>query len=166
MTRRLLLMIAIGALGACAPAPVPAPPQDTAADEAKLRADLPLWFEHYNNGNADGVAAQYAEDAVLMPPNAPPQTGRAAIRTFIAADAATTKAAELMLKNTAITAVGVSGDVGWMSGTFAIVDAKGTTVDTGKYLSVHRRAGGAWHYIRDIWNTDTPLAPSAPTGKK
>ena len=72
MTRRLLLMIAIGALGACAPAPVPAPPQDTAADEAKLRADLPLWFEHYNNGNADGVAAQYAEDAVLMPPNAPP----------------------------------------------------------------------------------------------
>ncbi len=53
---------------------------------------------------------------------------------------ANTKAAGLMLRNTAITAVGVSGDVGWMSGTFAIVDAKGTTVDTGKYLSVHRRA--------------------------
>ena len=166
MIRRLFLVIAIGALGACARVTAPAPaPQDTAADEAKIRADLPLWFEHYNNGNADGVAAQYAEDAVLMPPNAPGQTGRAAIRTFIAADSAKTKAAGLMLKNTAITAVGVSGDVGWMSGTFAVVDAKGTTLDTGKYLSVHRRANGAWLYVRDIWNMDTEPPPPPPVKK-
>ncbi|HYN07736.1 MAG TPA: DUF4440 domain-containing protein [Vicinamibacterales bacterium] len=161
MIRRLFLVIGIGALGACAPAPAPAPaPQDTAADEAKIRADLPLWFEHYNNGNADGVASQYAEDGILMPPNAPASTGRAAIRAFIAADSAKTKAAGLMLKNTAITAVGVSGDIGWMSGTFAVVDAKGTTVDTGKYLSVHRRANGTWLYVRDIWNTDTEPPPA------
>jgi ketosteroid isomerase-like protein len=167
MTRRLFVVLAIGALSACTAAPALAPaPQNTAADEAKIRADLPLWFEHYNNGNADGVAAQYAEDAVLMPPHAPGQSGRAAIRTFIAADSAKTRAAGLMLKNTAITAVGVSGDVGWMSGTFAVVDAKGTTVDTGKYLSVHRRTNGAWLYVRDIWNTDTELPPPPPARKK
>jgi ketosteroid isomerase-like protein len=161
-----MVVLAIGALGACARASAPAPAgQDTAADEAKLRADLPMWFEHYNNGNAEGVAAQYADDAILMPPNASAQTGRAAIRTWIAADSAKTRAAGLMLKSTAITAVGVSGEMGWMSGTFAVVDAKGTTVDTGKYLSVHRRANGAWLYVRDIWNTDMELPPAAPPKK-
>ena len=47
MKRLLLLAVAIGALGACAPAPMT---QDTAADEAKLQADALAWFEHYNAG--------------------------------------------------------------------------------------------------------------------
>jgi uncharacterized protein (TIGR02246 family) len=162
MIRRLWLILAIGALGACtqAPAASPAPaPQDTAAEEAKMRADLARWFDDYNKGNADAVAAQYAEDGTLMPPNAPPSTGRAAIKTFLAADSANTKAAGLMLKNGDVTGIGISGDLAWMSGTFSIVDAKGTTVDTGKYLSVHRKTNGAWLYIRDIWNTNNPPPP-------
>lgn len=163
----LLLTIAICALTACAPEPSAGPPaQDTAADEAKLRADLSAWFEHYNAGNADGVASQYAEDAVLMPPNAPASTGRAAIRTWIAADSATTRAAGLSLKNNGVTGVGVTGDTAWMSGTFSVMDSSGKAVDAGKYLSVHRRAGGAWLYIRDTWNSDTPLPPASPATQK
>ena len=49
MIRRLWLILAIGALGACtqAPAAPPAPaPQDTAAEEAKMRADLARWFDN------------------------------------------------------------------------------------------------------------------------
>jgi ketosteroid isomerase-like protein len=169
MLRKLLLIATIGVLGACAPAPAPAPaapppPPDTSADEAKLRADLPKWFDDYNAGNAEGVASQYADDAVLMPPGAPSQTGRAAIRDFIAKDSAATKSAGLMLKNTAITAVVVTGDSAWMSGTFAVVDAKGATVDTGKYLSTHKRVNGAWPYVRDTWNSDNP--PPPPPAKK
>jgi ketosteroid isomerase-like protein len=167
MVPRLWLILAIGALGACtqAPAASPAPaPQDTAAEEAKMRADLARWFDDYNKGNADAVAAQYAEDGTLMPPNAPASTGRAAIKTFLAADSANTKAAGLMLKNGDVTGIDISGDLAWMSGTFSIVDAKGTAVDTGKYLSVHRKTNGAWLYIRDIWNTNNP--PPPPPVKK
>ena len=169
MIPRLWLILAIGALGACAPAPAPppAPPaQDTAAEEAKMRQDLNLWFEAYNNGNADAVAAQYAGDGILMPPNSPASTGRAAIKAFITTDSANTKAAGLALKNNGVTGIGISGDFAWMSGTFSIVDAKGTAVDTGKYVSVHRKTNGAWLYIRDIWNVDNPAAPAAPAKKK
>jgi len=164
MKKLLLLTIAIGALSACAqtpPPPPPAPRVDVAADEAKLRADLSKWFDDYNAGNADAVAAQYADDGVLMPPNVPASTGRAAIAAFLAKDTANTKAAGLALKNTAVTAVGVTGDLAWMSGTFAVVDVKGAPIDTGKYLSVHRRSSGGWLYVRDIWNSDNPAPPPA-----
>jgi len=167
MKKLLLLTMAIGALSACAQTPPPPPPPpvvNTAADEAKLKTDLTKWFDDYNAGNADAVAAQYADDGVLMPPNVPASTGRAAIAAFLTKDTATTKAAGLTLKNTAVNGVGVTGDLAWMSGTFAVVDAKGATVDTGKYLSVHRRSSGGWLYVRDIWNSDNP-APPPPVKK-
>jgi ketosteroid isomerase-like protein len=165
MIRKLLLLaIGIGTLTACSPAA--APPQDTAADEARMKADLAQWFDHYNAGNADGIASQYADDAVLMPPNAPASTGRAAIRAWIATDSATTKSAGLTLRNNSVTGIGVTGDLAWMSGTFSIVDGSGKAVDTGKYLSVHRRTNGNWLYIRDIWNTDTAPAPTPPAAQK
>ena len=162
MIRRLSLVLAIGALGAFTQARAAAPfaAQNTAAEEAKMRADLTRWFDDYNKGNVDAVAAQYADDGILMPPGAPPATGRAAIKAFLTKDTATTKAAGLMLKNDRINAIGISGDIAWMSGTFIVVDAKGTTVDTGKYLSVHRKTNGAWLYIRDIWNSNNPPAPA------
>src|SRR5262245_35787393 len=85
MLKRLVLvsMMAV-AIGACAQAPPPAPPPpDTKADEAKLRADLTKWMADFNAGNLDAAAAQYASDAVLMPPNMPAATGSAAIRASL-----------------------------------------------------------------------------------
>jgi len=160
MFRRVLLVLVIGALAACAPAPPAAP--DTAADEAKLKADALVWFDHYNKGDAAAVANLYAEDATIMPPGAPNVTGRAGIQTFIAGEIAKTQPAGIMLKNASITGVGISGDTGWLSGTYVVVDGTGTTLDSGSYLSVHRRAGGSWPYIRDTWNSDRPPAPAPP----
>src|SRR5688572_6828731 len=170
MLKRLVLVTIAAAAIACAqtPAPAPAPvqtPVDTSADEAKLKADLQKWMEDINSGNADGVAAQYAEDALLMPPNAPTAKGRAAIRDAVAKEAAGMKAGGVTLKSSANTGVGVIGDHAWMSGTYAVTDAKGATVDVGKYLSVHKKVNGTWLYIRDIWNSDNPPPPPAPTRK-
>ena len=92
MFRRLLLALAAVSVIACAPAPAPAPaPPDTAADEAKLKSDVQKWMDDFNAGNADAVAAQYMEDAVLMPPNAPVATGRAAIKEALGNEAAGAK---------------------------------------------------------------------------
>ena len=168
MFKKLLLATMATAAIACAqtPAPPPAPtPVDTSADEAKLKADIQKWMDDINSGNADGVAAQYAEDALLMPPNAPTATGRAAIREAIARESAGMKAGGITLKSTATTGVGVTGDLAWMSGTYAVTDAKGATIDVGKYLSVHKKINGAWLYIRDTWNSDNPPPPPPPVRK-
>ena len=49
------------------------------ADEAAIRAQAARWEKAYNSGDAKGVAAQYAEDALLLPPGTSGVRGRAAI---------------------------------------------------------------------------------------
>lgn len=160
MLKRLSLFVAAASLAAaCAQTPPPPPPPpDTAADEAMMKADLQKWMDAFNAGNADGLASQYAEDAVLMPPNAPAASGRAAVREALAKESAGAKAAGLTFKSTGTTGIGVVGDLAWMSGNYAVTDATGNNVDVGKYLSVHRKVNGAWLYIRDTWNSDNPPA--------
>jgi len=121
---------------------------------------------HKKHAKADGegMANLYADDALLMPPGAPAQTGRAAIKTFLGEDSAKTRAAGLAIKNGNVTGAEVSGDTGWISGNYTVVDASGAAVDSGSYLSVHRRTNGVWLYTRDIWNSDRAPAP-APAPK-
>ncbi|HZI78315.1 MAG TPA: hypothetical protein VFD69_02320 [Vicinamibacterales bacterium] len=92
-------------------------------------------------------------------------TGRAAIKTFLGDDAAKTKSAGLSLKNGTVTGADVSGDTGWISGNYTVVDGSGAAVDSGSYLSVHKRTNGQWLYIRDTWNSDRPPAAPAPAPK-
>lgn len=164
MFGRILFAFALGAGIAASSGCVAQGPAttDTSAAEAKLKADALVWFEHYANADADGMANLYAEDALLMPPGAPAVTGRAGIKTFLGEDASKTKAAGLSLKNASTTGVGVSGELGWISGAYTVVDASGATIDSGNYLSIHRLTNGQWLYIRDIWNSDQPPATPAP----
>jgi ketosteroid isomerase-like protein len=138
----------------CAQAPVP---QSTGADEAKLKTDAEVWFDFYAKADADGLASLYSEDAILMPPGAPAVTGRAGIRAFLGDDSKKSKEAGLSIKDTGVTGAGVSGDFGWISGKYTLVDTKGTTIDSGNYMSVHHRTNGTWLYIRDTWNSDRPV---------
>jgi uncharacterized protein (TIGR02246 family) len=146
-------------LSACGPAP--APPVDTAAEEAALKAITAAWLDAYNVGDVEKIVAMYTEDAVLMPPHAAVATGHAAIRAFLTTDTAAAKAAGVKLVGGAATA-GVAGDTGWESGSYTIVDTSGTTVDGGSYLSVSRKSNGKWLYVRDTYNSDRPLPTPAP----
>lgn len=132
-----------------------------AADEAALRAQTLSWEKAYNAGDAKGVAAQYADDAVLLAPGASPVSGRAAIQGFFTKEIADAKAAGASFAINPKTDVGVSGNMGWESGTYKAT-AKGAVVETGKFLSVSRKQGGKWLYIRDTWNADAPVAPAVP----
>ncbi len=142
---------AIVALAACAPK---AP--DSAAEAAAIKADSLVWFDLYNAGDANGVAALYADDGVVMAPGAPAVVGRAAIRDYIGSDIENSKAAGLVFEADEVTDGAVEGDTAWISGTFSVTDSSGATVDTGKYLTVFRRTNGEWLIIRDIWNPDMP----------
>ena len=156
--RAFLLATTLFAVTACtAKAP------DTAADVAKLKAAEVQWFDMYNKGDADGIANLYADDAIVLAAGAPAAVGKAAIRTFIAADIAGAKAAGITDNGGELNGSGVSGDLGWVSGAYSLTNAAGATVDHGKYTTVFQRTNGEWKIIRDTWNSDmAPPAAAAP----
>ena len=165
MTALKPLALALGisiAVVACSNA---AAPVDTAADEAALKETTQTWLKAYNVSDADTIAALYAEDAVLMPPHAPVANGKAAIREYVAKDAAGAKSAGVKLVPGAATA-GVNGDWGWESGSYTVADASGKTLDSGSYLSVSHKVNGKWLYVRDTYNSDQPLPAPAPSPAK
>jgi len=160
LNRAAIVLTSLIALAACSPAAPPA--ADTSADEAALRAGTTTWMAAYNAGDADRIVALYAEDGVMMPPGAPAATGHAAMRAFLTADIANAKAAGVTLLD-GDSSTGVSGNIGWHSGSYKVTDASGATVDSGSYLETCRKADGKWLIIRDIWNSDRPAAaPAAP----
>jgi uncharacterized protein (TIGR02246 family) len=134
---------------------------DTAADEAAIRAADSTWFTHYNAGNVDGVAALYADDAVLNVPGMPPARGSSAVREALAKDIANSSGGGFTLTPAPTPEIGVSGDLAYIWNTFKVTDKSGATVDAGKYVTVAARKNGEWRIIRDIWNSDNPPAPAA-----
>lgn len=155
-----LALCAAAVLTACTCSSGAPAPRDTAADLAQLNADAAVWFDYYAKADGPAMASLYAPDALLMPPGADRVQGREAIGAYLGKDAEGAKAAGFAIQNVAVTGSGVSGDLGWVSGTYVVTDASGTEVDSGSYLSVHRREGDKWPYIRDIWNSDRPPVPA------
>ena len=127
---------------------------DAAADVAAMHAIDQSWLKAYTAGDADAIAALYDEHAILQPPGAPAANGRAAIRAFFVSDVAASKKADVAFHLGSKPDGGASGDLGWVSGTYTVTDKSGKVVDAGKYLSVSKREGGKWVYVRDTWNSD------------
>lgn len=137
----LLLMVAVTG---CAP-------QDQSAELAALTDG---WENALSSGDVDGLVALYAEDCVLMPPNAELMKGPGGARETFGGMIA----AGLTGGLDTITATAVGG-VGYHAGTYWLKDANGTVVDRGKYMEGWQKVGGEWKIVHDIWNSD--LAPFA-----
>ena len=105
MSKRIgVIAVLIAALPACAPG---GSGDITKAPEELINSTD--WFYNYNAGNADGVAALYAGDGVIMAPGRPAVVGRDAIRDFIAADIENAKATGLKDVGDPVTEGGASG---------------------------------------------------------
>ena len=145
----------------------PAAAADAAADVAAIHAVDQTWLKSYNANDAKTAASLYDENAVLMPPGAPAAHGRAAIERFLATDMAGSAKAGVVFHLGAKPDGGVNGNLGWASGTYTVTDKSGKVVDAGKYLSVSKKEGGKWLYVRDTWNSDgAPPAEPAAAPKK
>jgi ketosteroid isomerase-like protein len=127
---------------------------DAAAEVKALHAQDQVWVKAYNAGDADTAASLYDEGAILMPPGAPSAHGRAAIRAFLASDMAASAKAGVTFHLDEKPDGGVMGTMGWVSGTYTVTDKSGKVVDAGKYLSVSKKQGGKWLYLRDTYNSD------------
>jgi uncharacterized protein (TIGR02246 family) len=150
--RRLVILAAsFAALAACAKTA-----SDTTADAAAVRAIQDSWYKAYNAGDGSAIAALYAEDAVLSPPNKPAARGGASIREFYVKDAADFATTGATAAQGATSDVGASGDLAWQWGTFTVTDKSGATLDSGKFTTLFQRKDGKWMIIRDTWNSDAP----------
>lgn len=129
-----------------------------ADDAATIKSNTEAWFKAFNAGNADAVAAAYADDAVVMAPGSPPASGKAAIKQLIAKEIAGAKSGGVTLAQGKLNDVGIKGDMAWHAGTYSVMKG-GTAVDTGGYMEVLQKKGGKWLIVRDLWNSSTPPAP-------
>jgi len=122
-----------------------------------LKAMRNVWQSAFDAGDSAALAALYAEDGALMPPNSNTVIGRAAIEAFWADFQASGIGGEI--KDTEVYA---HGDDGYTVGAYTVSDAGGTTIDEGKYVVIWRHVDGKWQMHRDIWNSNLPLAAQEP----
>lgn len=142
-----ILLLSLAA-SACARNPAPEPFPQAAVDAL---------VERFAAHDAAGVASFYTEDAVLLPPDAEPLTGRAAIQEFFArTNAVGTPPAEFATVETFMFA-----DHAWRQGSFRVAGAGTDAPVSGKFVELWKKVDGAWLLHRDIWNANAPR-PAVP----
>jgi len=160
----LLGILALGLSSACRPKEKPtmdssAPAALSAADEARIRSADSAFVAAANAGDADGVAAVYADDGALLAPNLPPQRGRNAIKSFWGGflDAYTVR-----FEVVSDTIEG-RGDLAYNHGHYrftAVPKAKGApgVADEGKFLEIlKKQPDGSWKYVLDMYSSNLAL---------
>lgn len=115
------------------------------------------FIRNVNSGNVDAlVSAFYAEDAELMPPNAPVMSGHAAIRQCWSG----LVSGGLNISVLEAKRIEESGNLAYAAGVYELTlsaPGGGRKADHGKYVVVYRRqGGGSWKAIADIFNSSQP----------
>lgn len=152
------LLVAVALVGACER-------EDddeglTEADRAAIATVRATAEAAANSANRDGWIAAYAEDAVLLGPNAPAVVGKTAIAEGVKAFPP--------LSNVKFTHVSVDGAGGWayVQGTYEMTitpPGAAPVTDKGKYLEIWRKhADGSWKVHRDMHSSDLPLPGGTP----
>lgn len=146
-----LLLIAIVAISAA-----PAFGQGQSAGVRKvIEANTKAFMAAFNRGDAAAVAAMYAIDAKVLPPNGEIVEGRQNIQAFW--QNLISVGAKLQALDTV--EVDALGNLAYELGkyTLMIPQAGGqSTTDLGKYVVIWKRQGRRWQLAVDIWNTSMP----------
>ncbi len=115
------------------------------------------WMAAFNSRDSEALASLYAEDAVLLPPNAPAVFGRDAIRaSFADVFAANSLKVEIEALETVI-----EGNLAYVAGRYRMWTGEGQLVDRGKYLEIWRVRDGKWLIHRDMHNSSLPAETHA-----
>lgn len=135
-------ILAVAGVPGCAGHGHAAAPGSRQAIEAAVRR----YVTASNQGDADALAALYADDAMLLPPDHEPIQGRAAIGAFWR------QGTDEGLQVTTL-AVEVDGDLGYLVGRYNLPATDEEPADSGKYvMCLKRQRDGSWKLTADIWN--------------
>lgn len=126
----------------------------------KLMAEFVVAF---NAKDAARLASFYAEDGVLMPPDAPLVKGRGAIEAVVKQLLASPSVLKLSPMESEIV-----GNRGYSAGTYTVtipqgsslaltgVGGSGSVLIPAKYLTVFKRVGNDWKIAYDMQNASQP----------
>ncbi len=135
------------------PAEDPDAVEPSIGDERALNALIADYMVAMNSGDADGVVASYAADAVRMPPNALPISGRESIRRNLEQAFETAQLnVQMQVKETV-----ASGELAYVQGTFLLTvtpkDGSPATESEGNWVRLMRREpDGKWLVAYSLWN--------------
>jgi uncharacterized protein (TIGR02246 family) len=123
----------------------PAQPSASGSRQA-IEAAVGRYVAASNQGDADALAALYADDAMLLPPDHEPIQGREAIGAFWR------QGTDEGLEVTTL-AVEVDGDLGYSVGRYHLPPTDEEPADSGKFvMCLKRQQDGSWKLTADIWN--------------
>ena len=127
-------------------------PMDVAKAKEEIAQLNAKFAEAMNNGDGAAIAALYADNATIMPPNSEPVTGKEAIEQLWAG------MANWGIKDFILTTTDLSGagNMAYETGAYSL--SMGETKDAGKYLVVwQKQQDGNWKIQADIWNSSMPM---------
>jgi len=148
--KRTIVITALLVFSACASTTTTPPPADPGA---AIRALADVFDSAMRAGDVEGFMALYADDAVLLPPNAPAFNGATQVRKFWGGLLAAGKPdIDLIVDD-----VTSSGELAVERGHYELTTP---FKDSGKYIVVWRYRGGKWQIIDDMFSSN--LAPPSP----
>jgi uncharacterized protein (TIGR02246 family) len=118
------------------------------ADIEAVKAGATAWMEAFSAKDIEAMEAYYAEDAVLLPPNAPAVFGRDAVLATVKEMFASGLGVELEDLE-----IKVENDLGYKAGRYRVIAEDGSLMDRGKFIEIWTREDGRWVLHRDIWNS-------------
>jgi ketosteroid isomerase-like protein len=141
--KRLLTLLAIALLAACGEG------TQIETDLAGLRDMGDTLQVQLNIRDTAAIAAIYAPNGSIMPPNVEAVTGRDAIEAFWVEFLATGN-----IVNIKGSQVQASGNIGYRVGTYTVASPHNELIDRGKYVEVWHHMDDGWHLMYDIFNSD------------
>ena len=142
-------------LCACAP---PQPSVDLAAEQAGLRAAADAYHEAAQTLDIDNLVDFYANDGLILPPNAAKEKGLQGVRSF--ADAFTQTPGFAIRFEDMTVEVAASGDMGYTLAD-AVISVEGPdggpVQDRIRDFHLWKKQDGEWKLAIDIWNSELPV---------
>ena len=134
---------------------------------SELRELIRRYDRALNEGNAEAIAGLFADDAVMMPPNEPVITGRAAILTRHASLFDTVSLRHSLQSDERVVADPWAFDRGTYDMAVIPFREGQSWQEKGNYVTIFKKqADGTWKIQSDIWNcSQKTLSPNA-TGKE
>ena len=107
------------------------------------------FMETYNRGDAEGMAALYTQDGMVLPPNGDFVEGRQQIQAFWQAimDMGI-KSIKLQIRE-----VEQHENTAYEVSRATLSDENGQTLDQAKYIVIWKQENGQWKLHRDIFNS-------------
>jgi uncharacterized protein (TIGR02246 family) len=125
--------------------------------ESAIRAADPDFAGAMNRTDMTKVMTYYADDAVLLPPNAPAVHGKAAIQQFWSGMLSSAKFNVTLTPDTILTSGDLATEVGHYDLTVTPPGGGASIADKGKYSVTWRRGDdGKWRIAVDMFSSDAP----------